>query len=252
MRAWPLIAVLSFGAAPVLAQGYDGDWFGTVDCVPRDAFDRGSTQARGRVANNVLTLRFGSNSVTGRIVDVGVTHLVRLEGSLPRGGFATFDGVIVTPSQIHARGIVGESPCNLNLTPAGARAPAQQQRQMSPEAQLEIPPAPPYATIPPRPNTLPRTGGAPGKFVAPATPIDRPQAGASIQAPQPIDRPAPGASVQGGPAPTAQAPQPAPRQQAAPAAPPVATAPPANPQVADRLACALAGTCGPPTGGTRP
>lgn len=247
IRALALFALLApFIAAPALAQGYDGAWFGTVDCAARDAFDRGSTQANGRVANNVLTLRFGGNSVSGRIVDAGAARLLRLEGSLARGGFATFDGVIVTPTQIHARGVVGETACNLNLTPAGARGPAQPERVPPPSVQREIPPAPPSAYIPPKPNTQPAPApGAAGKFAAPTPPPpERPRAGASIQAPQPIDRPAPGGTIQGvppppAPAPTAQAPQPAPRP-----APPAAPAAPQNPQVADRLACALAGTCG--------
>ncbi len=275
-RALPLFALLApFVAAPALApalaQGFDGAWFGTVDCVARDVFDRGSTQARGTVANNVLTLRFGANSVSGRILDAGAARLLRLEGSLPRGGFATFDGVIVTPSQIHARGVVGETACNLNLTPAGARGPAQpervpqerpsqerptqerptQERRPQPSVQREIPPAPPSAYIPSKPNTQPAPGAA-GKFAAPTPPPpERPRAGASIQAPQPFDRPETGAAIQAAPAPampapTAQAPQPAPRAiLPAPAAP-------QNPQVADRLACALAGTCGPAPAPARP
>ncbi len=255
------LAALSVLAAPAAwAQTFDGDWFGTVDCVARDVFDRGSTQARGSVVNDVLTLRFasatlGQASVSGRIVEAGPARLLRLEGSLPRGGFATFDGVVVTPRQIHARGVVGETACNVNLTPARAPAEAAAPRAEQPPFGRAVPPAPP-AYVPPRPNTWPApntvapNAAPPGKFAAPAPapPPERPRAGASIQAPQPIDRPAPGAAVTGlapppQPPPTAQAPAP----RVVPAAPPPTPAPPAatNPQVADRLACALAGTCGP-------
>ena len=255
----PQLAVLFLGltlaAAPAVAEGFDGAWAGTVDCPSRDIFDRGSTPARGSVVNNVLTVRIGQGSVSGRIINFGFGRLLRLDGTLDRGREASFDGVRVTPELIHARGVVGTTPCNLNLTPAGATTPNEPaprpppQRQAAPSRPLE-------------PQVSPR-----GKVTAPPAAAEGkgyqgrpPRTGATVVIPDPVEpaRPMPGATIRPDPGAYAAPAPPAPVYQppiyqppvaASPARPPAAVtpAPPlpptTAPQVADRLACALAGTC---------
>jgi hypothetical protein len=113
LLAWP-----SLGAA----QRFDGAVVGTLDCPARSIFDSGSTQVRGMVRNNQLTVGLGPLTVTGRIVEIGPQPAVRLEGS-NGSQTAAFDGLMVGTGQLHARGIVDERPCNLNLTLSVATAP---------------------------------------------------------------------------------------------------------------------------------
>ncbi|PZW46565.1 hypothetical protein C8P66_10962 [Humitalea rosea] len=257
----PQLAVLCLGltlaAAPALAEGFEGAWTGTVDCPSRDIFDRGSIPARASVVNNVLTVRIGPGSVSGRIINLGFGRLLRLDGTLDRGREASFDGVRVTPELIHARGMVDGTPCNLNLTPAGATVPNEPTPRPAPPPQRQAAPSRPA-----QPEPTPR-----GKVTAPPPPAaaaegkglqGRPRAGATILMPDPVEptRPTPGATIRPDPgsyvAPTPQPPVYQPPVAASPARPPasvggVTPAPPlpptTAPQVADRLACALAGTC---------
>lgn len=225
---------LALGAGPAWAEGFDGAWTGTVDCPSRSIFDRGATQVQGSIVDNVLTVSFAQGSVSGRIINLGFARLLRLNGSVDGGRQASFDGVRVTTELIHARGLVGDTPCNLNLTPAGAsvaNAPPPRARQPDP--------------APARP---------PGK-PADAQRQDRPRPGATISVPDPIERsrPVPGATIQREAIP-APAPPPAVAARPPIAAPPppaavgsVTPAPPLPPtsasELADQLACALAGTC---------
>jgi hypothetical protein len=113
--AWLLALALSVLPGVAAAQRFDGTVAGTLDCPARSLFESGSTQVRGIVRNNQLTVGLGPLSVTGRIMDLGPQPAVRLEGASP-GHVAAFDGLVVGGNQLHARGIFDERPCNLNLT----------------------------------------------------------------------------------------------------------------------------------------
>jgi hypothetical protein len=113
-----LVALLLL-ALPMLpgaaaAQRFDGTVAGTLDCPARSLFESGTTQVRGNVRNNQLTVGLGPLSVSGRIVELGPQPAVRLEGS-SAGHSASFDGLVIGGGQLHARGIFDERPCNLNL-----------------------------------------------------------------------------------------------------------------------------------------
>lgn len=113
--AWLLPLALFALPGVAMAQRFDGTVAGTLDCPARSLFETGSTEVRGNVRNNQLTVALGPLSVTGRIMDLGPQPAVRLEGAVP-GHVAAFDGLVVGGNQLHARGIVDERPCNLNLT----------------------------------------------------------------------------------------------------------------------------------------
>jgi hypothetical protein len=198
-----------------------------VNCPSRSLFESGETAARGSIVNNTLSLSFGDVRVTGRIIGISPRPLLRLEGEGPRSGGASFDGVIVTPDRIHARGLVGQQPCNVNITPGRSAAPEQATRPPQTPAgkpggaQASIPPA---ASPPPAPSA----DKPPPLGVQP----EPPQA-----APPPAAPPPPEASR---PPPVAVAPQ-------RPATPPAQPPRQPSPSVADQMACALAGTCPPPS-----
>ncbi|WP_203076645.1 hypothetical protein [Falsiroseomonas ponticola] len=228
-------APVSQAPAPVPAAGggsLDGTWTGTVNCPTRDLSDSGEMAARATVANNVLSLAFEDVRMQGRIIGVNPTPLMRLDGQGPRSGAASFDAVIVTPQRIHARGLVGQQPCNVNLVPARAVPP--------PVQAVPRPTAPPVqqAARPPVDGGVGKPGGpmsqgAPG-FGDEKSPIPGP----TPPAPEPV-RPPPVASA---PRPVLPGPAPA----ATPAPTPAPAARPPSPAAADQLACALAGTCPPP------
>ena len=219
----------------------DGPWAGTVNCPTRDLFDSGEMPARGTIQNNGVSITFGDIRVQGRVAGTAAVPLMRLDGSGSRSGGASFDGIIISPTRIHARGLVGSQPCNLNLTPARAAAPTQQatpqnQRQPAPDAAGK-----PDGIITESARTgAAGTDGKPppiGSTAPPPPPVVRePERPPVIATPTPRPPPPP----QQAPAPIAT---PAPRPTPAPAAPSSAAA--------DRLACALAGTCPPPGGATR-
>ena len=213
--------------------GFDGPWTGTVNCPSRSLFDNGETPARGIISSNTLSLTFGDVRVTGRIIGMSPRPLLRLEGEGPRSGATSFDGVIVTPDRIHARGLVGQQPCNVNITPARAAAPEQAARPARPQGTTAGKPGGAQASIPPAASPPPAPSG------------DKPPPlGVQPEPPQAVP-PAPPEAPR--PPPVAAAP-PRPATPAAPVATP--SAPPArqpSPTVADQMACALAGTCPPPS-----
>ena len=206
-------------------QGFDGPWTGTVNCPSRSLFESGETAARGSIVNNTLSLSFGDVRVTGRIIGISPRPLLRLEGEGPRSGGASFDGVIVTPDRIHARGLVGQQPCNVNITPGRGAAPEQAERPP------QIPAGKPggaQASIPPAASPAPSADKPPPLGVHP----EPPQAAPPPAAPPPPEAPRP--------PPVAVAPQ-------RPATPPAQPPRQPSPSVADQMACALAGTCPPPS-----
>jgi hypothetical protein len=218
------------------SQGFDGPWSGTVNCPTRSLFDSGETQARGTIVNNTLTLSFGDVRVTGRIIGVSPRPMLRLDGEGARSGGASFDGVIVAPDRIHARGLVGQQPCNVNITPSRAAAPQEAARPATPQ----------QASRPPAPQPAP----AAGKPLPGGTQAAIPPAASPLPAGSPDKPPALGEAAPA-PAPIPEPPRPPPVAAAPPARPatPAPAAPPSrvpSPAVADQMACALAGTCPPP------
>ncbi|NGM20297.1 hypothetical protein G3576_09750 [Roseomonas stagni] len=244
-RPCNLNLVLSAGAAPPSATpqaaaprpaagaaSMDGAWAGTVSCPTRSLSDSGEMAARATVVNNVLTLSFEDVRMQGRIIGVNPTPLMRLDGQGPRSGAASFDGVIVTPARIHARGLVGQQPCNVNLTPARAVPPP-----------VQAAPRPPVAQPPAQQAARPPLDGGVGK---PGGPISQGGQGFGEEK-SPIPGPAPPAPDPVRPPPVASAPRPVvPAPAASPAPAPAPTARPPSAAAADQLACALAGTCPPP------
>ena len=135
-RLAPLLLLTGLALpAPAEAQRFEGAVAGTLDCPARSLFESGSTQVRGAIRNGVLSVGLGPVTVTGRIIDIGPQPAVRLERS-SFGNNASFDGLVIGGSQLHARGILNERPCNLNLTlsvppiPPGGLMPAQPARAM--------------------------------------------------------------------------------------------------------------------------
>ncbi|MGG5818606.1 hypothetical protein [Falsiroseomonas sp. HW251] len=124
--AWLLIAPSALLPWAAQAQRFDGPVAGTLDCPARSIFESGSTQVRGNVRGGQMTVGLGPLTVSGRIVELGPQPAVRLEGS-GGGGSASFDGLVIGANQVHARGIVNEQPCNLNLTLTVAAAPPGRQ-----------------------------------------------------------------------------------------------------------------------------
>lgn len=220
-------------ARPAATGGnMEGAWAGTVNCPTRDLSDSGEIPARGTVTNNVLSLAFGDVRAQGRIIGVNPTPLMRLDGQGPRSGSASFDAVIVTPDRIHARGLVGQQPCNVNLTPARPNVAPQVARP--PVQQAARPPV--------------GSGPANAEVGKPGGPISQQALGGGNEKPPALGEvpvlPAPPPEPQRAP-PVAAAPRPTP----SPASPQPSQAPaarPPSPAAADQLACALAGTCPPP------
>lgn len=133
--AWPWLLLVALSALlprAAEAQRFDGPVAGTLDCPARSIFESGSTRVRGSIRGGLLTVGLGQVTVSGRIIELGPQPAVRLDGSNGTAQ-ASFDGLIIGPNQLHARGIVNEQPCNLNLTlSAGAPQPG---RQPGPAAQ---------------------------------------------------------------------------------------------------------------------
>lgn len=218
------------GAALAQARPMDGTWAGTVNCPMRDLFDSGETPARGTIQNHQLILTFGAYRVQGSIFGIAPVNLLRLDGGGPRGT-ASFDGVIVTPERIHARGLVNDLPCNVNLTPVTRRAPAPQVQTPQPRA------AP--AAIPPGQEAIgDKPPPAAGSVPAPGPVGEKPPPSNAAPLPREAERPPPPREVE----------RPAPPQAAAPR--PAAPRPP-SPATFDQMACALAGNCPRPSATTR-
>jgi hypothetical protein len=218
----------------------EGAWAGTVSCPTRGLSDSGEIQARGTVVNNVLSLAFEDVRMAGRILGVSPTPLMRLDGQGPRSGAASFDALVVTPQRIHARGLVGQQPCNVTLTPARPAA-----------APIQAAPRPPVAQPPVQQAARPPVDTAIGK---PGGPMSQQGLGGGDEKPPPLGAapvfvpPAPPPEPQR-PPPVASAPRPVLPGAApapAPAPTPAPAARPPGPAAADQLACALAGTCPPP------
>ncbi|SFL03823.1 hypothetical protein [Falsiroseomonas stagni] len=222
----------------------EGAWAGTVNCPTRDLSDSGEIQARGTVVNNVLSLAFEDVRVAGRILGVSPTPLMRLDGQGPRSGAASFDALVVTPQRIHARGLVGQQPCNVTLTPA---RPAS--------APIQAAPRPPVAQPQVQQAARPPVDGGVGK---PGGPMSQQGLGGGDEKPPPLGA-APALPAPVLPTPVLPAPPPEPQRPppvasaprpvlpgAAPAPTPAPVARPPGPAAADQLACALAGTCPPP------
>ncbi len=162
LKAWPLVALFSTGALSAQAQRFDGVWVGTVDCVTDRAGNTSSTPVRATITGDRLTLPYASTTVTGRILDIPLTYILRLEGATPSGVQISFDSLpfTVSPDQIHVRGLVGSLPCNLNIKPAPpAPPPTIQAEQPTPPpsrrggVRVVQPPPPqnPNPVAPPRP-----------------------------------------------------------------------------------------------------
>ncbi len=157
---------------------FDGEWAGTVDCPARDIFSSGSSRARGTVRNNQLTLEFGTYRVEGRIIDTPALRVLRLENaSTTNWTIVSFDGVLISPERIHARGLVGGSPCNVNISPV--------------QPVRTTPTQPPVIQAAPAPPPLPTTKPPPSNqaVVAPAqqppAPQPRPQPAPAVAQPPP-------------------------------------------------------------------
>jgi hypothetical protein len=236
------------GAQPAATgRGMEGAWVGTVSCPTRALTDNGDMPARGQVRDNVLTLNFGDARVQGRIIGMSPVPVMRLEGGGPRTGGASFDGVVVTLDRIHARGLVNDQPCNINITPArGAPAPAP-----VPSVQAPAPrPQPQQAALPAEGKPAPIGGATPAPVPPPAPSLDGKPAATNLAPPPPPPPPA-GREVVS-PRTPSDSMTPRVAQPAAPPPPaPVAAAPRApSSAAADQLACALAGNC--PSPGTPP
>lgn len=175
-RPAPTPAPTQQAATPrgALAASFEGLWTGTVNCPTRSLFDQGEMQVRGEVRDNVLTLAFADMRVRGAIVGVSPTPVLRLEGGGARGGVASFDALVVTPHRIHARGLVNEQPCNVNITPMRAvpGPPVQAQPQPQP--------------LQPNPDKLPTPG-----FVAPTPPAREPEPRPPVVSARPTPAPPP-------------------------------------------------------------
>lgn len=153
---------------------FEGPWAGTVNCPTRSLFDQGEMQVRGEVRDNVLTLLFADMRVRGVIIGVSPTPLLRLEGGGARGGGASFDGLVVTPQRIHARGLVNEQPCNVNITPVRA----------VPGPPVQAQPVQPTPDKQPTPTVV-----APNPPVAPREPEPRPPVASTRPTPPPTPAP---------------------------------------------------------------
>lgn len=123
LRAVALAALPFAMALPAQAQSFEGPVTGTLDCPARSLFDSGSTPVRGQVRNGEMTVTLPEMVVSGRILNLGAAA-VRLEGEA-RQVTAAFTGVVLAGGQLHARGLVGDRPCNLNLVLSSGAAPQQ-------------------------------------------------------------------------------------------------------------------------------
>ena len=160
-------------AQPAVTGGsLEGPWAGTVSCPTRDLSDNGEMQARGTVTNNVLSLAFEDVRMAGRILGVSPTPLMRLDGQGPRSGAASFDALVVTPQRIHARGLVGQQPCNVTLTPARPAA-----------APIQAAPRPPVAQPPVQQAARPPVDAGIGK---PGGPMSQQGLGGGDEKPPPL------------------------------------------------------------------
>lgn len=137
LRAVALAALPFAMALPAQAQSFEGPVTGTLDCPARSLFDSGSTPVRGQVRNGEMTVTLPELVVSGRILNLGAAA-VRLEGET-RQMTAAFTGVVLAGGQLHARGLVGDRPCNLNLVLTSGTPPQQAAPQQGrPTAQSAV------------------------------------------------------------------------------------------------------------------
>jgi hypothetical protein len=121
---------------------------GTLDCPAPSIFESGSTPVRGTIRNGEISVTLPGLTVSGTILNLGA-QAVQLSGTSARRS-AAFTGVVIGGNQIHARGVLDERPCNLNLARAARGAPVPErpvpERPVAAPPQRQPAPAQPAAT----------------------------------------------------------------------------------------------------------